>query len=456
MPGANTREAATAAYEAFLYALYPPAASGLVPELSRRELVRLWLDARLGHGGETLHHGPIRVLDFGLPATQEAAPAILRAEIECDGLRRRGDIALHTHAESWESEGCGEAAEYADVILHVVLQAPSPHWFTRAPMHRDIPVLVVPPQRLRRIFGCAALHPGHTPGTQELRGLPIRQIENLLTSAAAYRAELKRAHFEQKTAVVGHAQAAYEAWAEVLGYAANKEPLAELARRAPLATLRPGQEEAVLLGVAGFLQAVLPPQTSGEARSYHRRVWNAWWQQRERFELCGQAPLRWVLSPVRPMNHPFRRVAALALSAACWDELLPLCNAAGAARLADKLNSLSHPFWDNHCTLTSAPLRTRCALVGRSRIEDFLVNVIYPCDTSAAAWAAYGNLRAQTPPRQLCSTAAQLFGERAEIAPLLRRPLAQQGLRQLAADWGSNGTQPLPQAALAGLARLSS
>lgn len=428
------RSDAAAAYEQLLQRVYPPEAPLSPPALARDELARLWLSACLGHGGESLHHGRVRVLDFGVPNPAPAGPAILRAEIECDNQRLRGDIALHSCAEDWENEGCGEDISFLDVVLHVVLKAPTDAWYTRNAEHRDIPVYAVPTGMLRSVCGCRPLY---RPAAEmpPLHTLSAERLSALFRAAAAYRAEQKAQTLEQKASVIGQEQARFEAWAEVLGYVANKRPMLDLARRVPLTAVQGHDAEALFLGTAGFLQAVLPERTTAEAREYHRRVWAAWWPHREQFAYPAAEALPWVLSPVRPMNHPARRVAALALTAQCWADLLPLMNAAGAKRLTAALCSLSHPFWDTHCTLAAAPLRRRYALVGRARAADFLSNVVYPTDRTPVAWEAYLKLRATDVPALISRRAEVLLGKRPDLPSLLRSVHVQHAILQLHKDF---------------------
>lgn len=429
------RAECAAVYAQLLETVYPASLPCCPPALSREALTELWQEARWGQSGTTRAHGALRIIDIGTPNPQAEGPAILRAEIDCDGERLRGDIALHVCAEEWETTGCGESDAYSNTVLHAVLLPPSQTWYTRTAAHREVPLWVIPAERLRTVCGCAALYPAAKPAVQQLKHLSGERLEQLLLTAAAYRAEQKAAVSEQKAAVLGQEQAWFESWAEVLGYAANKRTMRTLARRAPLTALQGGDAEAILLGTAGFLQAVLPERTTEEARTYHRRVWGAWWQLRERFVPEGTPALPWVLSPVRPMNHPMRRVAALALSAQRWNSLLPHMNAAGAKRLTEKLCALSHPFWDTHCTLAAAPLRRACALVGESRAADFLTNVVYPLDRSEASWATYLSLRAKDTPSKVEHLAGALLGDRPELPALLKRQYAQQGVLQLAADF---------------------
>lgn len=429
------RADAAAAYAQLLQNVYPAERVARVPQLSREESTGLWLDGRWGKGGESARHGAVRILDFGSPNPDAQGPDILRAEIECEGRRLRGDIALHTHAEDWETQGCGTSPLFDKVVLHLVLQAPADTWFTRTATHREVPVLAVPTDTLRAVFGCSRLYDAAE--APRLSQLSAERLSALFRAAAAYRSEQKATFFERKAAVIGQEQAWFEAWAEVLGYAVNKRSMRLLARRASLAALQGRDEEAVLLGTAGFLQAVLPERTTEQARAYHRRVWGAWWQLRERFTTPAQQALPWVLSPVRPMNHPNRRVAALALSAQQWPQLLPLMNAAGAKRLTEALCALSHPFWNTHCTLAAPPMRRRCALVGKARAADFLANVVYPIDRSAASWETYLKLRAGDVPTRITKLADALFGERPELPSLLRLHHVQQAILQLHSDFGT-------------------
>lgn len=437
MNAPSSRADCAAVYAQLLETVYPASLPLRAPALSREELTELWQEARWGQGGSTRNHGEVRLIDIGTPNRQAEGPAILRAEIECDGERLRGDIALHARAEDWEAEGCGESAAYRNTVLHAVLQAPAETWYTRTADHRDVPVWVIPVARLRAVCGCAGLYPETEGAAAALKNLSAERLEKLFRAAAAYRAEQKAAFFEQKATAIGTEQAWFEAWAEVLGYAANKRAMRRLARRAPLAALRGEDTEAVLLGAAGFLQPVLPERTTEEARLYHRRVWEGWWQLRERFAPEGTPALPWVLTPVRPMNHPARRVAALALTAAKWENLMPLMNAAGAQCLTERLCALSHPFWDRHCTLAAAPLRCRCALVGQARAADFLANVVYTLDRGGASWATYLALRAREVPARISRMAYEIFGQRDEIPALLCRHHVQQALLQLHSDFRS-------------------
>lgn len=409
--------------------------------LGELAIQELWDAGLLGTEGTTAHHGSLRILDHGT-WNRMPGPDFLGAEIELNGQRLRGDIEIDPSAQDWERHGHGASVRYNRVILHVVLEPPPPGWYTRTEQHTEVPVFYLQPERIRRAVGLAPaldreqVHLCHTP----LSNASVESIKALLQAAAAHRITNKRKRFHRKTETLGLNQAWYEAWAEALGYSANKSPMVALARRAPLSALG-NAAEPILLGTAGFLLPVLPDAATQEARYYHRRVWDSWWLHKERFTLGEGRTLPWSMAGQRPMNHPHRRVAALAVSTQHWSALAPLLTAEKAHRAEQLLLNLRHDFWDFHCTFNSRPFERRAALIGRERIRDFLVNSVYTMDTTPGAWESYLQLSCTHPaPSRVQRTAKHLFGERADLAPLLRCHFAHQALLQIEADFCTNST----------------
>lgn len=419
----TARERLAAAYHAFRQSLCGKAQQPCTDALTAEGL---WSRGLLPQAGQTLHHGTVRIADAG-EWNRGEGPDFLRAEIELNGRRLRGDIEIDLNAEDWERHA--EDERYNGVILHVVLNTPAGTWFTRTAAHAEAPVFCpAPPQ---------ASGPRGTEKHLSFGGDTARLL-TLVRAAAAFRAEEKQRRFRMAEARSGSAQAWFEAWAETLGYSANKQTMQLLAHRCPLKDTGTAAE-AVLFGTAGFLVPVLPERCTPEARAYHRRLWDAWWPLQERFQLSAGRTLPWVLSPVRPMNHPQRRVAALAVSAQRWQEVLPHLNIAATARLRSLLTSFTHPYWDTHCTLPSAQQPRRSALVGRQRVDDFLLNHVYAADSGESAWHSYLALRTRETPARITAEAEQLMPDLPADtrADYLRRCYIQQGLLQLQADFRS-------------------
>lgn len=428
----TARERLAAAYGAFRASLRVNAPSANAA--TAQELHSRWVCGLCPREGETLHHGRVRITDLGIWNRGEGAD-FLRAEIELNGVRLSGDIAVDVNAADWERHA--EDPRYDRVVLHAVLHRPPAGWFTRNAAHAEVPLFCLCPPGEARASAPAGI-------PCPLAAWDTERAKSLLDAAAAYRAEEKRHRFLRKAETLGRSQALFEAWAETLGYSANKLSMQCLAHRAPLKALAGEAAEALLFGTAGFLVPVLPERCSPEARAYHRRLWDAWWPRQEQYRLSGCRALTWQLSPVRPMNHPQRRVAALAAGAQQWGALEPLMGVATAARLRAALTALSHPYWDTHCTLPSAAMPRRCALVGRQRADDFLLNHIYAHDAGDASWQSYRALKTKEIPQQAQHTAAALFGGSDLLGrELLQRAAVQQGLLQLAADFAdSNALYP--------------
>ncbi len=397
------------------------------------ELESLWADGLLPGSACMSHgHGRIVVMDGGC-WNRGDGPDFLRAEVEINGVRLRGDVELSHSVADWEAAGHAEDPLFNDVILHVVFTPPPAGWYTRNAQHREIPVLYLPEERWMEACGRCRPFAGAEQLAAPLADMPLGNLVSLMQAAAARRVEYKRLLFRARVGIVGESQAWYEALASTLGYSSNKQAMAVLARRAPLEEL--GDEaEAILFGTAGFLLPVLPERAGEDSRAYHRSVWDAWWPLRSRYALSESRRIPWQFAAGRPLNHPHRRVAALALAACRWREMEPHLNVAGARELGRLLSSLSHPYWDWHCSLPSAPLVRSAALIGQARIRDFLLNHVYVQDDSAGSWQAYLGLGAAELPRRVSDISHALLGPRTDVEPLLKLCFAQQALLQLERD----------------------
>src|SRR5438445_395294 len=118
----------------------------------------------------------------------------------------------------------------------------------------------------------------------------------------------------------GRDEALFQQLAAALGYKENKLPFTLLAQRLPLKLLRRQSTdcEALLFGIAGFLQASDLDVYERSTRKYVRQLWDNWWPQRDGLQRLILPAKLWRLSGTRPLNHPHSRVAALATLAHNW------------------------------------------------------------------------------------------------------------------------------------------
>src|SRR6202022_2348099 len=136
--------------------------------------------------------------------------------------------------------------------------------------------------------------------------------------------------------------------------------------------------EALLFGVAGFLQAPDLEVYARSTRNYGRNLWDRWWPHRNELQRLILPAKTWRLSGSRPVNHPQRRLAALAALVLNWSTFVKLLNKNDRRALTDFLLGLQHSFWNFHYTLKSAASPNEMALIGESRVAEILANVFYP------------------------------------------------------------------------------
>lgn len=409
----------------------PPSTQGLPEE---RTLQLLLLEGRLGTSFTDDLGRSVCILDFG-DWNKGAGPDFLNARIRIDGVPRTGDIELDPVPEDWERHGHGANPAFNRVILHLACAPGRKKWFTRNARHEHIPLAVIPvaPADLAGTAPFRSAAERHCRHADTLASLPAARLEILLQSAAAYRFQNKHRRYAVRARHAGPEQTLYESLAETLGYHANKNAMRHLAMRAPLPAIQECPE-ALLFGTAGFLVPVLPDSCTPEAVAYHKMLWTQWWPRRERFELAPERIFPWVLSGSRPANHPQRRVGALAVIAADFSVFRQHCRLNRLKDLEQYLSMLEHPYWSSHVTLPSARSRRPMALVGRNRIQEFIINHLLPSEGTEQAWQLYLSRKAGQAAARVHSIHRSLLGQRNDAAAFLTRAWHHQALLQIHED----------------------
>jgi len=153
------------------------------------------------------------------------------------------------------------------------------------------------------------------------------------------------------------------------------------------------------------------------------------------------------------VNHPQRRVAALAMLAREWPRLQRVSGKSSVAAANEFFEGLDHPFWNFHYTLTADPSSKKMALIGESRVADILANVLFPfwLAEEVEVWSAYALLSARLSNRRLETAATRLFGSDPQRKQFLKTIANQQGLLQIYEDFCMQGqfrlrAMPVPRA----------
>ena len=409
-------------------------------EPSELELQARWFAGDFGRQFRSVCGKEIDVVQFGT-WNRESGPDFQGAAIRANGGEIvRGSIEFDLTDRSWETHGHAVNPAFEDTVLHVFVHAGEHAFFTRTAEHRNVLQVRVDLAALPESF--AANVPLARPGRCQapLNGLPDERVCSVLDGAAQFRLQRKAARLRRIVETHGRDEALFQETAAALGYKGNKLPFTLLAQRLPLTFLRQHREEAeaLLFGAAGFLAAPDLSVYASESRAYVRLLWDKWWPRRDEMERLTLPQQLWKLGGARPLNHPQRRLGALATLAAEWPNLAAALGAQDPVSATRKfLRELRHSFWEHHYTLTSDAAPKRMAIVGDSRIAEILANVVLPFLASEGSdiWPDFQKLPAQLSNRRLATAATRLFGGDPRRGQFVRTVARQQGLLQIYEDF---------------------
>jgi hypothetical protein len=244
----------------------------------------------------------------------------------------------------------------------------------------------------------------------------------------------------------GRDQALYQSLAGTLGYKHNQGSFQLIAQRLPLKVLlalSDVEREALLMGVAGFIDDVLVDFATQDTKGYLRELWSHWWKKRSHYSrwLEPTQRVRWKLSAVRPGNHPQRRTAALAVILKEWGKISHPLHQPALWNRKEWLNflvGLRHSYWSSHYTLTSQHSPSPVALVGESRVQEMLANVVYPLliPERGDLWPEYLELPMMADNQKVTRAKLRLFGLKTPLSEMFDKKLHhQQGLLQIYEDF---------------------
>jgi len=409
------------------------------PSVSEIELQARWFSGEFGRSFTTRSGDDVEIVQFG-EWNREAGPDFRGAAVALNGGRSvRGCIELDPDVRDWERHGHAVNPAYENVILHIFFAVGQSELFTQTLSGRAVPQVKLDATKIDR----TPLNPvplakcGRCSGP--LAGMQSGQVCDLLAAAAHYRMRRKAQRISQAAEIHGEFAAPYPFLAETLGYKSNKLPFLLLAQRLPVSELRKmrGDLEAVLFGSCGFLTATDFSEIPNDTKGYLRRLWENWWPHRAKFSNLVLAPGLWKCGGVRPMNHPQRRIGALAEIARRWPKVRDVLCSADPSAMHRFFTNLRHDYWDFHYTLTSQPSLRRMALVGPERVNGILMNVVLPMALREQP-SEFEKLQALAAPdfnAHIKTAALRLFGADARQLPLLKTALHQQGLLQIYNDF---------------------
>ncbi len=391
---------------------------------SERHVQALWFDDSLRPENLKTSRGEPVVVENPGRWNLEAGPDFRGAVLRIGREQRRvaGDAEIHIFSNDWKSHGHHADPRYENVRFHVTWfpGTVDESLFPPGTVHiamadqcavdlESIDVTAYPYQALRAsdVFPLSGGDPEDS----------FRALEN----AGQERMRQKAQRMAWLAAERGEAQALYEETAAALGYKNNKAPFRRLARRMPLDALALYGSDwetvyAVLLGVSGLLPRQPGAQWSEEAKAYFRSLWDCWWREEHKWEeVACMSRADWDFSGLRPLNHPVRRLCALAQYAVTGSFL-----------------SMERCFWTEHIGWTGT--QKRVELVGKGRLQAIELNVQVPFRLVGGDVSVLEKLPVEPVNSVMKETAYTLFGPDHSPA-LYRTALARQGLLQIFNDF---------------------
>ena len=240
---------------------------------SELELQARWFAGDFGRRFHSVSGDEIEVVQFGTwnrAAGPDFSDAVVRLNA---GEPIRGPIEFDLADRSWATHGHSTNPAFDDAVLHVFVHQSDRAFFTRTKSNRNVPQVRVDPKTLPDSFSANVplARPGrcHAP----LRELPDERLVCILAAAAQFRLQRKAARINSIVENHGRDEALFQEIAAALGYKENKLAFTLLAQRLPLGLLRTQLDdaEAILFGVAGFLEAKDLGVYAGQTRSYVRK-----------------------------------------------------------------------------------------------------------------------------------------------------------------------------------------
>ena len=414
---------------------------------SELELQARWFAGDFGKHFVSTTGDKIDIVQFGT-WNREAGPDFRDAAIRIKaGDPIRGCIELDVSDRSWETHGHSTNPAFEETVLHVFVEKSRREFFTRTKSNRNVPQVCIDPAVLPE--ASSANLPLARPGRCQapLKDLPEERVRSVLEAAAQFRLQQKCNRIRNKIDNHGSDEALFQEIAGALGYKQNKLPFTLLAQRLPLKLLRKKRDdaEAMLFGLAGFLEAPDLTVFKTSTREYVRQLWDRWWPHRDDLQRLILPAKVWRISSTRPVNHPQRRVAALSILAQEWPAFRQASGKRSVAAANAFFNGLDHPFWKFHYTLTAKASPKEMALIGESRAADILANVLFPfwlgedADPSTplrtSVWPEYTKLSARLSNRRVETAAMRLFGNDSRRTQFLKTVAHQQGLLQIYEDF---------------------
>ncbi len=337
------------------------------------------------YNGTELHTAdgePLSVIHPG-KLNRDAGPDFLEAKVKVGNTILVGNVELHIKSSDWLRHGHQHDAAYNNLVLHVVCDNDVPAVAGNTPvleLKNNIPqhviskyaVLMQAPQKLP----CSGQH------------IQVREItkEGWLSRLLAERWEQKIADWNVllNNSAEDWRSLLYWRMAANFGFKTNAVPFLMLAQSLPQNIPAKHQEslmqiEALFFGQAGMLEGDF-------VDDYPRELQREYDYLRKKYKLKPIPAHLWKFLRMRPANFPTIRIAQFAAlvhkSLHLFSQIIETHSVKQVEPLLDVTAS---SYWDTHFQFDVAQKQATPKSLGRSSVENIIINTIAPIQFLYAA-----------------------------------------------------------------------
>ena len=356
-------------------------------KLSENNISRYWMSGELPNLRDDSGN-EVEVICAGRKSTRPGCD-FQDAVLSVNTQKVTGDIEIHVTSDLWQKHGHHNNPAYNGIILHVVMwkQGELP---VRSEAGGAVPTVVLSKYVTLREL---EYHDKYlqVPGCKMLNRLAANQIKNVLYAAGMERFKLKADRFLLAIKSQASEQVLYKGICRALGYSRNALSFERLSDCLPIGFILGNmkgnltKKHAAIIGSAGLLPSQRPPGKSCILDETAQILEEEW--RRMDVKTGNMNYTDWFFTPVRPGNHPVKRLAGLGYlineyeNIGLLEGLLRLIKAAPSGREAVNLEKgllvEGNCYWTNHYDF-GLYQRRGSAMIGGGRAREIAVNVILP------------------------------------------------------------------------------
>jgi hypothetical protein len=331
----------------------------------------------------TIHGKEVTVLFPGIWNFEEG-PDFRSAKISIGNNIVKGDVEIHKLPEDWIKHGHHNDERYSDVILHVV-GWPAKSDLLKNDKYPAVPTIILPDSFIQESTSDKT--------TQYPYGYCASKFSNFSDEALyVFFENTGEKRFLEKVSIITHdilkdgvETAFLKSFFDSCGYKKNRHEFIELFNRFieyDIDTLTVEDAVVVLWGESGLLPDPGNSNFSVEMKRFIDEIWQSWWKIRKE----TRDKITWHLSGVRPLNNPYRRLAAISVFisklgtkpfSVILEEFYRISDISGVWKNFKELLVCRDDLWDNYSE-PSHILNKSAAVLGEARGLDIMVNVILP------------------------------------------------------------------------------